>query len=88
MNNAANGVSYIFIHDWRSHSDGACRTSYQGDESCPSVPRRVTNLLRHHPELGEEDGAVEWNELLFHFKKVLISLRMSADGGRKNGLIA
>ena len=31
----------------------------QVDESCYPVPKRMTNLLRHHPELREEDGAVE-----------------------------
>ena len=35
------------------------------DESCCPVSKRVTSLLRHHPKLREEDGAVEWRRLLF-----------------------
>ena len=29
----------------------------------------MTHLLRHHPELREEDGAVDWSRLLHHFNR-------------------
>ena len=56
-------------------------------EASYPVAKHLTNLLRHHPELREEDGAVEWNQLLFQFQRSHFP-KMSADGGRENRLFA
>ena len=39
------------------------------DDLCYAVSTRLTNSPRHHPELREPDGAVEWERLLFQVKR-------------------
>ena len=45
------------------------------DDSCYPVSKKMTTLLRHHPELRDEDGAVEWRRLLIRFRRSYFSRR-------------
>ena len=53
----------------------------QVDESGYPVPKKMTNLLRHHPELREEDGAVEWKQLLLLSNKTSHSIEDVSNWG-------
>ena len=39
-------------------------------ETCFLVSKKMTNLLRHRSQFREADGAVAWEKLLVHFKRV------------------